>query len=126
MTKKKIKIYKEKLYYEATLIIEVGKLTLHSETYNIEKVGDFFFINLLEIRKELEKDGAFLLINGNRKDVYPSGMSLIGSKAYIQVMGKASGFADLVDIFEETDRIDLIATVEDQKKYHDEWLTSIT
>jgi hypothetical protein len=80
---------------------------------------------LKEIREELEKKEIFLLINGSRMDVHPSRMSLMGTKAYVQKFGKQAFSEDLVEIFDETDKEDLIGTVNDQTKYHEDWIMSL-
>jgi hypothetical protein len=81
---------------------------------------------LRDIRSELQKYNIFLLINGSRKDVYPSGMSLPGMMAYVQTMGKQnSSLNDLVNIFDETIQLDMISTVEEQDKYHNTWINSL-
>lgn len=99
-----------------------------SVIYNGKKIsasGEFPFIALAQIRKELEEDNIFLMINGSRRDVYPSGMSLYGFNAYIQLMGKPASLDLLVNIFDETNRDDLIGTVEEQTEYHKNWLASL-
>lgn len=59
-------------------------------------------------------------------DVYPSSMSLDmghGVKAYKMVMGMST--RQVVDIFDPTDDIDAIVTLEEQKKFRNEWIRSL-
>jgi hypothetical protein len=125
MQTKKIKIKVDGSYAIATLIIAQNEITFKYNSYSIIKSGEYPFVILKDIRKELDGKNIFLLINGSRKDVFPSGMSLVGNMAYVQSLGEPTSLDHLVDIFDETDRIDLIDTVEEQKKYHDEWINSI-
>ena len=125
MFTKEIKVLIGDTIKKGTLIVEDDKITFRQGNYSISKTGKYPFMILREIREELERKGTFLMINASRKDVYPSGMSKSGNKAYILVLGKKGSFDDLVDIFNEFEDIDLIATVEDQINYHTMWLSSI-
>lgn len=112
--------------YSGHLIIEDDSIILDSEIYRVSKQGGSYFFMLRDIRSELQKFNIFLLINGSRKDVYPSRMSLPGMMAYIQIIGKqSSSFNDLVNIFDETTQLDMISTVEEQEKYHNSWINSL-
>src|SRR4051794_8095008 len=64
--------------------------------------GDDLFEALIAFRHELESEGAFLLCNGSRVDVFPSGMSRTmggGRIAYIIRLGHPA--TETVDIFDE-------------------------
>jgi hypothetical protein len=117
---------KDEERYSGHLIVNDDSIVLDSEIYRISKQGGFYFFMLRDIRSELQKSNIFLLINGSRKDVYPSGMSLPGMMAYVQIMGKqSSSLNDLVNIFDETTQLDMISTVEEQDKYHNNWINSL-
>lgn len=77
--------------------------------------NDFPFLALVAIRIELEKLGMKILCNGSRIDVYPSGMGLNTLKAYELKMGEPA--RKLVNIFEATEDIDKIATINEQKLF---------
>jgi hypothetical protein len=117
---------KDEERYSGHLIVDDDSIVLDSDIYKIFKQGGFYFFMLRDIRSELQKSNIFLLINGSRKDVYPSGMSLPGMMAYVQIMGKqSSSLNDLVNIFDETTQLDMISTVEEQDKYHNNWINSL-
>lgn len=108
------------------LIVDDSSISLNSDIVKVSKHGGFYFSMLRDIRLELQKSNIFLLINGSRKDVYPSGMSVPGMMAYIQIMGKpSSSFNDLVNIFDETTELNMITTVEEQDNYHHDWINSL-
>lgn len=96
------------------------ELFCEDETHLISK-HKFPFMALINIRESLEKMDKFLLCNGSRYDVYPSGMSAIGNKAYILELGKPG--IKLVNIFKPCSKnIDL---VQKQKEYREDWLKSL-
>jgi hypothetical protein len=75
---------------------------------------------------QLDKDGIRLCCNGARLNVWPSGMARDmggGFKAYALQMGRKASREDLVDIFDAAP-IDTIATVEEQRRFNKEWLSS--
>jgi len=93
-------------------------------TYTEIKVEDDFpFLALIKIRMELEKLGVKILCNGSRIDVYPSGMGMMSLKAYELKLGEQA--KKLLNIFEPTEEIDKIATIEDQRLYFENWLKSL-
>ncbi|MBN8865912.1 MAG: hypothetical protein J0H92_21235 [Sphingobacteriales bacterium] len=100
------------------IVIEVGNR-------KISRTGEYPFFILKEIRKVLEQENIFLMVNGSRIDVYPSGLSLPGFNAYIHVLGKPTSLDHLVDIFEKTDQASLIGTVEEQVEYHAKWVEAL-
>ena len=83
---------------------------------------DFHFLALIKIRIELEKLGIRILCNGSRIDVYLSGMTLSTLKAYELKIGEPA--RKLLNIFEPTEDIDKIATINEQKAYWETWLDS--
>lgn len=121
--KKEVKILKEGKPVEgAVLLIEslgqVTKIKFIYKDIQIEKEGDSPFFVLSDLRKELEKYGYLPVCNGARIDVWPSGLSSVGYNAYIFRPNEKALLTDLVNIFESTDKIDLITTVEIQKEHH--------
>ena len=120
----------------ATISLTLGKGDYHGvkmawawSEYNVaEEVNGFdYFDCLVQIRETFEKDGYKILCNGARYDVYPSQMSRQmgkGLKAYKLTIGKQATEKDLVDIFDPTDAA-RIGTVEQQKKYYDDWIKSL-
>jgi hypothetical protein len=77
----------------------------------------------LRIRAELEPEGFRFLVNGARRNVWPSGMGRDmggGRQAYVLVVGKP-GRPELVDIFEPADE-DQIAIVQEQSDFIQTWL----
>jgi hypothetical protein len=83
------------------------------------------FIALKNLRKKLENENIFLLINGSRKDVHPSGFTLNTTSAYVLEMGKSGDPKNIVGIFDATDKIELIATVEEQAERYKQWINSL-
>lgn len=71
----------------------------------------------------MEEDKLFLLCKGSRYDVYPSGMSSIGYKAYITVIGFPA--TELVDILDAETNEKYIASIEQQEKHRKEWMKSL-
>lgn len=122
-----VKILKEGNVIDATIYYDESssqvKLT-YKLNDDVETGEDMYpFFALLKIRAKLEESGIFILCNGARKDVYPSGSSAIGIMAYELEMGKQA--TRLVSIFGEVDAKSKIGTVDEQKKYREEWLKSL-
>ena len=111
--------------YKAELKVDINIIQLSSEVGNFIKRGECFFNILKEIRLELEKNNAFLLINGSRQDVYPSSMSSSGFMAYIQKIGKQTSLKDLINIFDDCSDLNCISTVEEQELFHHQWFESL-
>jgi hypothetical protein len=91
----------------------------------ITEKDDYPFLALKKLRKKLEEKNIYLLINGSRKDVYPSGIGMMTAGAYVLKMGKPASSSDLVGIYEKTDRIDLISDVSNQEQFYRQWLKSL-
>ena len=88
--------------------------------------GDDLFDCLVNLRGELEKDGAKILCNGARIDAYPSGMArdmARGRKVYLLRMGERARLEDLVNTFDEAP-IDKLGSVADQREYYLSWIKS--
>lgn len=83
------------------------------------------FIALQKLRLTLEASGIFILVNGSRKDVYPSGMQMnMGTtSAYTLIMGQ--GARQIVDIFDDCLDRELISTVHLQEQFHEDWLNAL-
>jgi hypothetical protein len=81
------------------------------------------FFALVKVRVELENLGIKILCKGARRDVYPSGMSVIGFKAYQLFLGKPG--IDLINIFDHEKNEMLIGTVEEQRLFREKWLKSL-
>ena len=112
-------------FFSGQLIVEDNSILLECDHFKIYKEGASYFFILRDIRVQLQSLNCLILINGSRKDVYPSRLSLQGVMAYVQTFGKQSSLEDLVNIFEETDKVNLVSTVEEHEKYHTEWIRSL-
>jgi hypothetical protein len=130
MAEKQLKLYNNGVLTDATLIYEKSEhpfVQLQSAAFNSEKFeSDVLYYCMRKLHGALDSRNMKLLCNGFRYDVHPSGMSISmgqGIKAYKLVMGQPG--TELLNIFDATDRLDLIGTVEDQKKYYEEWMKSL-
>lgn len=121
MNKEILILLKDKTVDKAQLFIDnidgLTKIKFIYEGIEIDKEGEFPFFVLVDLRKDLENLGYLLICNGSRIDVYPSRMSSVGSNAYLLKPNQKALLTDIVNIFDTTDRIDLITTVERQKEY---------
>lgn len=99
------------------------EITVQYKELNVKSKEEFPFVALQNIRKILEAQQVLLLINGNRIDVYPSGMQMNSFSAYEMEMGKPA--TESLDIFAPTDLIEKVGTVEQQDNYFDKWLGSL-
>jgi len=88
---------------------------------NVSK--EFAFFALVELRLELEKEQIKLVCEGSRYDVYPSGMQLDGFAACELELFKRVTI--IVDILDETQLIDKIATVKEQEDFYHKWFDSV-
>jgi hypothetical protein len=89
--------------------------------------GDDLFDCVTAMRGDLEKEGIKLLCNGARKDVFSSKRSRQvdgGVTAYELVPGCRATEDKLVDLFEYAPPA-VIASVEEQKHYFQDWLNSV-
>jgi hypothetical protein len=85
---------------------------------------DGYFDALKELRIELEQIGILLVCFGASKDVYPSPMQVSmgpAELAYRTRLGEQTEREDIVNIFDYEESV-RPATVEQQEKFHQEWL----
>jgi len=90
------------------------RLVVGEEDYSV--VGEDLFESLVSLRRLLEADDRVLCVEGARGDVFPSGMARQmsgGRQACRIVQGRRPEREDLVDIFDQTCR-DEVVTVDDQ------------
>jgi hypothetical protein len=82
---------------------------LGSSSYSA--AGYDLFDALTTLRRSLESDGWLICCAGASRDVYPSGMSRQmsgGRAAYRHVTGRQPGQADLVDILDAVDPVEVV------------------
>ena len=123
---RKVTLYQSNNHYDDILTVGSNVIQLESKLFSVVKEGSFYFHILKDIRAELQNEAVFILLNGCRKDVYPSGMSLSGYMAYILTMGKPTSLKNLVNIFDDFTELDKISTVEEQSNYHSQWIESLS
>jgi hypothetical protein len=90
--------------------------------------GTDFFEALCVLRTAVQSTGGTVLCAGARKDVFPSFMSRDmggGVSAYLTRLGERGSRSDLVDIFDDAPA-DLVASVEDQLAFHQQWVASLS
>lgn len=78
------------------------------------------FFALVKLREILEQQDCYLLCNGARKDVYPSGMTSGGFYAYILDFHNPE--QKLIHIFGFTNKIEKLCSVDEQLEYRNCWL----
>jgi hypothetical protein len=96
------------------------------ENRRLHATGGDLFDCLVNLRSDLEKEGAEILCNGARLDTYPSAMSREmsgGKKVYVLKKGEPANPKDLVNTFDEAP-IEKIASVVDQRENYLEWIKS--
>ncbi|HTN45654.1 MAG TPA: hypothetical protein VL098_04850 [Flavipsychrobacter sp.] len=108
----------------AQLSLENNKLDFIFQDFIISSKNSSPFIALQELRQQLENQDIYLLVNGSRRNVYPSGlqMSMGVATAYVLELGKPSDV--IVDIFASISHDD-VATVDEQREFHKKWVESI-
>lgn len=124
IVQKKVILMQNENKHVAELMVDTNVIRLNSEFGDFIQHGKFYYLMLKEIRKELEKFGVFILVNGSRIDVHPSGMSLTSIRAYSHIIGRQSKLEDLVNIFDDCLNLNLIATVDEQEAYRHNWRES--
>jgi hypothetical protein len=85
--------------------------------------ADDYFTALLAVRRILEADGVFILCQGARRDVWPSGLAFQmsdGLKAYVLPQGRPATSADVVELFDPADAR-AVGTIAEQNTYGTEW-----
>lgn len=103
------------------------KLVLKNKEQIIVFSADNYFDALKKLRRYLEDRNEKLLCKGSNENVYPSAMQLnagSGRNAYSLALGKQAKFADVVDIFEESD-FDSCASCDKQKDFFERWTKSL-
>jgi len=88
--------------------------------------NDDFFECLVDLRRLLERDGAQVLCQGARPDVFPSPMMRQSgcSTAYILRMGRPAASGDIVHIFDPADA-NVVGSVDEQEAYRQAWFASL-
>lgn len=89
--------------------------------------GGDLFDAVCKVRIQLETLGIRMLCNGSRVDAYPSRMARdMGGAAslYLLTKGEQARIDNLVAIFDEAP-VETIGTVEDQRSYYSDWLSSL-
>ena len=89
--------------------------------------GPDLFECLLRLRAELEPLGYRTLVDGARRNAWPSGMARDmagGRKAYLPVLGQHGHREDMVDIFGPADEADT-ALVHEQRAFSERWLAEV-
>lgn len=92
----------------------------------IEETGRDLFDALTSVRRRLEADGWLLVVQGARRDSYPSGMlrDMVGArKVYLLQPGEPPSRMRLADIFADADPRDA-ATVDEQYEHYLAWTRS--
>ena len=85
------------------------------------------FEALAQARRTLEGNGITLVVNGARRDVFPSAMlrqTSHGRMAYVHTVPRSKMRAVAVDIFEPAPPEAQLATVDEQRAWHDQWAQS--
>lgn len=95
-------------------------LKFYYKNINISASDEFPFLALDKIRLGLERSNLKLICQGSRIDVYPIGIYFY---AYELELGKPA--VNSVYIFDKTNMIEKIGTVEDQKSFFEKWLKSV-
>jgi hypothetical protein len=89
-----------------------------------EAVDRDYFECLLGLREQLEPLGYRFLVNGARRNAWPSGMArdmAAGRSAYLLELGKHDQRPAMVNIFEPADESD-IAFVDEQRAFFNAWI----
>ncbi|ACU62212.1 hypothetical protein [Chitinophaga pinensis] len=113
------------VYLDAVISIASGhgkiQLKFDTQDIHIELEEDYPFFALISLRRILEPQGIRILCKGSRLDVYPSSFMATSFKAYKLEMGKPGAREDLCFIFDPTDDLSMIATVDEQWEYWLRW-----
>jgi len=100
-------------------------LRLWNGEVDITEEATDFFEALCKVRLKLEARGVFVATYGGSRAVFPSGMCRdmgAGLKAYRLSLGQRGG--SLVEIFDTGPDLE-VATVEQQRAFFKQWLSSI-
>lgn len=103
------------------------RLTLQWGNEELSIEAPDFFEALCLIRVQLEPRGLRPVCYGSSRNVWPSGMARDmgrGLKAYRTRIAERASRSDLVCIFNTGPDVEPVS-VEEQKTYHNQWLTSL-
>lgn len=128
-------INKDNKLLEATLISsdeserfrEFAEIEIESEFFNEKYAEENYFDALLALRKELENLHILIQCNGAGLNIYPSAMQQsmgTGRTAYVLNMGEQGKMKNVVDIFDYNTTLNFV-TIEEQKNYFNQWLSSL-
>ncbi len=98
-------------------------IIITNDTFHIEAIDEYPFFALAKIRQELESKGYYILINGSRRNVYPSGMQYNAFSAYELELGKPA--TNTVNIFDRINSSEEVVTVKEQEEYFCKWVESL-
>ena len=114
------------LFEEAPDNADMIQLEINIEGEKISCKSENWFDGLLDMRTYLEKKGIQICCNGAARNVYHSPMqqSMGGTKAYKTYLGQQAKLANVVDIFEYEAELDFVS-VEEQAKFHGDWMKSL-
>ena len=102
-------------------------LRLQSGKTDVTATASDYFEALCQVRLRLESDGVLVATYGGSRNVFPSGMARdmgAGLKAYRLTRGSKGRREDLVGIFDTGPGIEP-ATVEEQRAFYADWVSSI-
>ena len=89
--------------------------------------GPDLFEALASVRRDLEAHGVLLACNGSRRDVFPSPMlrqASGGRFAYELTIPRSAARPKAVDIFAPAPKSAVLATVDDQRAWYEQWRDS--
>lgn len=90
----------------------------------ISMKGEYYFNTLQLLHDQLLHFGIGLKCYGSLINACQSLMASYSQKFYITAIGKQAMKKDFVDMFEYTD-IDMFPTSDEQKNFHQKWLSSL-
>ncbi|SRR5690554_4121920 len=99
------------------------EIIVANDAFCIEASDEYPFSALAKIRQELELKGYYILVNGSRYNVYPSGMQYNTFNAYELELGKPA--TKTVNIFDRINSSKEVTTVKEQEEYFYKWIESL-
>lgn len=99
------------------------EIIITNDTFHIEAIDEYPFFALAKIRQELESKGYYIIINGSRRNVYPSGMQYNAFSAYELELGEPA--INTVNIFDSINSLEEVVTVKEQEEYFCKWVESL-
>jgi hypothetical protein len=123
---KKIKIMVDGKIDFARILIDNESIEFHYYDFFVKIRGDspYPLILLQQLREKLENRNIELLIKGSIKNLFVRGVMALGIRAYVIKLGD-SNLVQTVDIFEDIEDLNLVATVRDQKQFLELWKKSL-